>query len=402
MFQNISIDIASFPGGAIVNSLGQGENVVIPGRIFDSILNASANPEDVLRDAKRTWSKYPFGEVFVTDSYGLPCKKIIHVITPLKFMDPKNEMIAEVYKKVLQTALDNGIKTISVPIIGTGANGYVTGTVASIARRICFQFAQEHPEIDVYLNIYTLESGYEEEERAHRRYVREYRKPSSATGPARHSVPNMLSAETDGPRREIEPKKPLMKRIGVIRGDSFANMIRKYVFAKNITKSQKVKEDRLESAWAEINSLVLGIKQDPKTFQETLNDIIKAKEAGVPSQYEKERGKTSHSVQYDWKKQKNRNGKGYHWECPNKAEILLTCVALHLTAEEAVEVYSFCDYSLNEYDDYGNAFNECVKKLRRGSDGTDILRTYHFWAGESIFEYKENRRKVRAYGPERW
>lgn len=421
MFQNISINIASFPGEAIVNSLGQGRRVTVPGQIFGSIIEASGQRNAIYKDAEEKWSQYPFGEVFITDSYGLPCQKIIHVITPFKYMDPKNTMIAEIYEKVLKTALDNGITSISVPIIGTGANGYSADTVASIARRICFRFAQEHPEIDVFLNIYTVEVGYEEEREARRQYLRELRGYSAPriSLPSRPSGPTEEEEEYErelglrfatrrepmGPAPKEKKKEtafPFLKSFGVEFDDSFATLLRKWAYSK--AKTKKAQEERLKETWDDIDALLNGFKAGEKMLFYNLKHIHEEKEDQYYKLYKKSVSGKPHSVKYDWRKQKNRDKKGgFHWECPNKVEILMTCIALHLNPEQSFELYAFCGYSLSEFERYDSAFRDCVHELaHRGAWERIMNHTYQFATSEKLTDFRENRRKVPADGPEDW
>ena len=168
MYHNVSSDLTTFQGDCIVNSLGAGEYIERPGRIYRSILNASNDSVALMKEVTEKGKNLPFGSVYMTDSFGLPCKKIIHVITPFRRFDRDNSQITKCYESLLKLALDSGMKSISVPLIGTGANGYWSDKVASIARRVCYRFAEEHPEIDVFFNIFSVEFGSPEEDELQR------------------------------------------------------------------------------------------------------------------------------------------------------------------------------------------------------------------------------------------
>jgi hypothetical protein len=71
MYHNISIDITTFPGDCIVNSLGAGEYIRQPGRIYRSILGASNNASALMDEVSEKGMNLPFGSVYMTDSFGL-------------------------------------------------------------------------------------------------------------------------------------------------------------------------------------------------------------------------------------------------------------------------------------------------------------------------------------------
>jgi hypothetical protein len=127
-----------------------------------------------------------------------------------------------------------------------------------------------------------------------------------------------------------------------------------------------------------------------------------SKEAGLPTDPALLKEKYSHAPEYEWKKVKSSGKKGYVWQCPNKAEILLASIAMHLEPEEVFEVYSFCGYALSEYDRYDYAFRKCVPLLSESDPWTHILQDYRMFTSESLYLYQENRKKKYTDHGEKW
>ena len=411
MFHKVSFDITQFPGDAIVNSLGAGEYIEQPGRIYRSILHACNDPMALMKEVTEQGKNLAFGQVYLTDSFGLPSKKIIHVITPFRRFDRDNSQITKCYEDLLQLALSSGLKSVCVPLIGTGANGYHSDKVASIARRACYKFAEEHPEIDVYFNLYTVEFGAFEEDELYREEIHrdKLRYPRSEGNYPRDRrqecgisfVVEPSSTHRPHPEKPFKPAIPFLEEIGVAYGDSFAALVRKCVFTR--FKGKKAdKEAALEDVWLEINSLVGDFKTDFKTLSETIKSIHETKEAGLPTDKDLLKEKTSHAPQYEWKKVKNPKGKGYVWQRPNKVEILLAAVGLHLKPHEVMEVYEFCGFSLSKYEMYDYAIRECVPLINKRDPWTQIVQRYRNYTSESLYEYKEERKKIYTDHGEDW
>ena len=395
MYHNVSFDLTTFTGDAIVNSLGAGDFIRRAGRIYYSIINASNDATALMNEVSEKGQNLPFGSVYLTDSFGLPCKKIIHVITPFRRFDRDNSQIAKCYEDLLQLAWDSGLRSISVPLIGTGANGYRSDIVASIARRICYRFAEEHPEMEVFFNIYSVECGLSDEIYSYGRMEGMVRHPES-------SAPDFPLNQANLPEARIsKPHPSFLESIGIEYGDSFATLVRKCVFAR-VSGTKAEKDEALESVWLEINSLVGDFKSDFAVLSETVNSIHESKEKGLPTNKQLLSGKTSHAPQYEWKKVKNPKGKGYVWQRPNKAEILLACIAMHLKPYEVMEVYEFCGFSLSKYEMYDYAFRECVQLINKKDPWTQIVQRYRNYTSESLYAYREERKKIYVDDGEPW
>ena len=112
-------DITKIKVDAIANSFGlKGKQF---GRICTSIFKA-VDDEDI----KNTFinANYDIGELFITKAGKLPCNYIINVVTPFETQDDNLEKLIKAYKDVINKAIELKCKSIAIPMMGTGANGY--------------------------------------------------------------------------------------------------------------------------------------------------------------------------------------------------------------------------------------------------------------------------------------
>jgi len=114
-------DALEYKGDAVLNSLGT--NGAVYGRLCKNIING-INRKDVktLIDAQKNM---PFGKIIETEGGDLQSAHVLHIVTPFKKNDDSNcTQLRKAYKSVVDYAINHGYKTIGLPIIGTGANGY--------------------------------------------------------------------------------------------------------------------------------------------------------------------------------------------------------------------------------------------------------------------------------------
>lgn len=114
-------DALEYKGDAVLNSLGT--NGAVYGRLCKNIIKG-INRKDVktLIDAQKN---IPFGKIIETEGGDLQSAHVLHIVTPFKKNDDANcTQLRKAYKSVVDYAINHGYKTIGLPIIGTGANGY--------------------------------------------------------------------------------------------------------------------------------------------------------------------------------------------------------------------------------------------------------------------------------------
>ncbi|MBQ5320273.1 MAG: macro domain-containing protein [Oscillospiraceae bacterium] len=90
------------------------------------------------------------GNFFVTDSFGLDCKVVIHAVTMRYPASSSNiKRVAEVVHKIFEYCNSSGYKSISIPLLGCGTGGLSAEKVAGLIRNK----AAKYPDIDVYIYI---------------------------------------------------------------------------------------------------------------------------------------------------------------------------------------------------------------------------------------------------------
>ena len=145
-FVILSRDITKEKVDVIVNSLGIVTNHY--GAICKSILHASKSKElQKLIDDKN--GKTEVGDMFFTDSYGLPAKKILHLVTPFHKFDKEYTAFETAIRDLLNLCRASGYKSISIPILGTGANGYNPIEAQNILISMCAGFADAYKDMDI-------------------------------------------------------------------------------------------------------------------------------------------------------------------------------------------------------------------------------------------------------------
>ena len=162
-------DITNFGSDLIVNSLGRNRSVY--GMLCEAILNAAQSEE--LTNYINSLKNNKIGDIFVTDSGNLACKKILHIVTPFKHMDDnKNTLLEKAYNDLLNKAIELGYKSITLPFIGSGANGYTEHEVSEVVTKVCGDLAlKEHEEHREILDITIV--SYVKPRRRREREVRE-------------------------------------------------------------------------------------------------------------------------------------------------------------------------------------------------------------------------------------
>ena len=112
-------DITKIKVDAIANSFGlKGKQF---GRICTSIFKA-VDDEDIKNIFVN--ANYDIGELFITKAGKLPCNYIINIVTPFEAQDDNLEKLIKAYKDVINKAIELKCKSIAIPMMGTGANGY--------------------------------------------------------------------------------------------------------------------------------------------------------------------------------------------------------------------------------------------------------------------------------------
>jgi len=112
-------DITKIECDAIVSSTNE---ELLPFGDIDSAISNAAGPE--LKKACLAIGKCEVGNCVITMGYNLPCKYIIHAVTPNVYDNNSSHYLSQCYKNAIKKASIFRIKSITFPLIGIGDNEF--------------------------------------------------------------------------------------------------------------------------------------------------------------------------------------------------------------------------------------------------------------------------------------
>ncbi len=103
------------------------------------------------------------GDAKITKGYNLPAKFVIHTVGPVwnGGKSGESEKLTSCYRRSLEIAIENGIKTIAFPNISTGVYGYPKQEAAEIAVQTVISFLENNQEIQQLTFCVFDEENYE-------------------------------------------------------------------------------------------------------------------------------------------------------------------------------------------------------------------------------------------------
>ena len=95
----------------------------------------------------RTLSGCKTGDAKLTKGYNLPAKYVIHTVGPRFTNSNREELLRSAYRRSLEVAHQNGIKSLAFPSISTGVFGYPIEQASVVAIKTVKDFLDAHKEV---------------------------------------------------------------------------------------------------------------------------------------------------------------------------------------------------------------------------------------------------------------
>jgi O-acetyl-ADP-ribose deacetylase (regulator of RNase III) len=141
-------DITEQNVDAIVNAVNTS---LLGGGGVDGAIHRAAGPE--LLAECRTLHGCSTGDAKLTRGYRLPGRWVIHTVGPVwrGGHDFEDELLANCYRRSLEVALQNGVRSVAFPAISTGIYGFPLERATRIAIREVRASLENNPALEKVL-----------------------------------------------------------------------------------------------------------------------------------------------------------------------------------------------------------------------------------------------------------
>jgi O-acetyl-ADP-ribose deacetylase (regulator of RNase III) len=109
------------------------------------------------------------GDAKITKGYRLKAKHVIHTVGPVYHREgPERaaELLASAYRRSLEVASENNVRSVSFPSISTGAYGYPMEEAAPIALQTAINYLESHTDIELVCFVLFGHRAYQVYEKA--------------------------------------------------------------------------------------------------------------------------------------------------------------------------------------------------------------------------------------------
>jgi O-acetyl-ADP-ribose deacetylase (regulator of RNase III) len=138
-------DITKQKMDAIVNAANTS---LLGGGGVDGAIHRAAGPELVAEC--RTLGGCPTGEAKITRGYRLPARWVIHTVGPVWQGGKRreDELLARCYRRSLEVAVSNGVRSVAFPAISAGIYGFPLERATRIAVGEVRAFLEKNPAVE--------------------------------------------------------------------------------------------------------------------------------------------------------------------------------------------------------------------------------------------------------------